>query len=108
MEGKKRIYLTAELILRYLTGDEELENLIIFKNTGYQFISSDQSLYEALGSVKNKKNFDITKLVKLIEVTNIVSFKMAMNTDRKILSFERVNELRDKSEKQSVEKNRIN
>ena len=94
--NKQKMYLRAEAILKYLMGQEELHTLITTKNTEVDLVTTDQSLYEALGSVKNRDEIDINLLVKLLEVTTINSFKDMMKKDRSILTPERVEELRKK------------
>jgi hypothetical protein len=101
---KKKIYLTAESILKYLYGDEKLEGIIIFRNNEFNILTSDQSLYEALASIEKRKKFNLTKLIKLLEVSDIVSFKRTLNTDRKILTHERAKELRNKVKEMKKEK----
>ncbi len=95
-DNKQKMYLRAEAILKYLMGQEELHTLITTKNTEVDLVTTDQSLYEALGSVKNREDIDINLLVKLLEVTTVNSFKDMMKQDRKILTPERVAELRNK------------
>ena len=94
--GNKRIYMTAETIMKYLNGDEKLHTLITARNTEFDLITSDQSLYEAFGSIKDRKGFNINLLIKLLEVTTIVSFSYNMGFERKILTDERAEELRNK------------
>lgn len=96
INNKQKMYLRAEAILKYLMGQEELHTLITTKNTEIDLVTTDQSLYEALGSIKNREEIDINLLVKLLEVTTINSFKDMMKKDREILTPERVEELRKK------------
>ncbi len=93
--SKQKMYLKAELILRYLIGnDDKLETMIICKSPDIDFVTSDQSIYEALGSIKPSDGFKLPKLVKLFEVVDIVSYKSGTKQDRKILTDARVEELR--------------
>ena len=80
MKQKQTLYLTAEAIYRYLLGmDENLETLILCKSQTVNLITTDQSLYEAIGSVEDKNNtIDYNKLVKLFEVTTVKSFEESM------------------------------
>ncbi len=96
INNKQKMYLRAEAILKYLMGQEELHTLITTKHTEVDLVTTDQSLYEALGSIKNREEIDINLLVKLLEVTTVNSFKDMMKKDRSILTNERVEELRKK------------
>ena len=96
INNKQKMYLRAEAILKYLSGQEELHTLITTKHTEVDLVTTDQSLYEALGSIKNREEIDINLLVKLLEVTTVNSFKDMMKKDRSILTPERVEELRKK------------
>ncbi|MBN2457575.1 hypothetical protein JXB31_00400 [Candidatus Woesearchaeota archaeon] len=95
-ENKQRMYLRAEAILKYLTGNEKLHTLITTQNTEIDLVTTDQSLYEALGSIDDRAKIDMNLLVKLLEVTTIVPFKDMMKHDRKVLTPERAEELRNK------------
>ena len=66
------------------------------KPNNIELVTTDQSLYEAIGSIEDKKKIDYAKLVKFLEVVNIVSFKEKMQKPRTILKDERVKELRDR------------
>ena len=91
------VYLTAEDILKYLMGDEKLHTLITARNNEINLITSDQSLYEAVGSVENRKAIDMNLLVKLLEATKIFYFcQITGIRERKVLTPERVEELRNK------------
>ena len=97
MENNKpiqKMYLKPEAILRYLTGEDKLHTLITAKNTQVQLITTDQSIYEALGSVEKRDEIDINLLVKLFEVTKIMPHKEFMKQERSVLTPEKVEELR--------------
>ncbi len=97
IQQKQKVYLRAESILRFFTTDNErLDTLIMCQNTT-KIMTTDQSLYEALGSVEDKSKINLNKLVKLLEVTEITSFKQAMNKERTILKDERVKEIIEKA-----------
>ncbi|MDP7324432.1 MAG: hypothetical protein QF632_06740, partial [Candidatus Woesearchaeota archaeon] len=82
-------------LLRYFIGDDDkLDTLIMCKSTEIQLVTSDQSLYEALGSIQDSDGFKIPKLVKLLEVIDVVSYVAGTREQRKILKEERVKELR--------------
>lgn len=96
---KEQSYLTAEAIYRYLTGtDDQIDTLVCCKSSEVSLVTTDQSLYEALGSVDDKTQIDLHKLVKLLEVTKIKHFPEVMRSPRKILTDERVDEIRQKVE----------
>jgi len=92
---EKKVYLKAEIIYSYLLGiNEKLETAIMCNGNNFNFVTSDQSLYEALGSIQDKKQITSAKLVKFLEVVDIISFKNFMNKERKILTDQRVNEIK--------------
>lgn len=87
---KQILYLTPENLLKYfLNTSEDIDTLILCKNSEVTLRTTDQSLYEALGSIKPYDNFNQSKLVKLLEVTIID------HEPKKILTHERVEELRE-------------
>ncbi|MCM2325184.1 MAG: hypothetical protein NDI94_01875 [Candidatus Woesearchaeota archaeon] len=86
--------IKPEAILRYLKGEEKLHTLITTQNDMVQLITTDQYLYEALGSVENRNEIDMNLLVKFLEVTKIVPHEDMTKEARKILTHERVDELR--------------
>ena len=90
---KNSVYLKAESIYRFLSGmDDKLDTLIMCE-TKRSLLTTDQSLYEAIGAFKDRKEIDLNRLVKLLEVTQIESFERAMNRPRTILREERVAEI---------------
>lgn len=88
---QEKRYLTAEAIMRYFKGDENLSTEIMC-NTTPNLMTSDQSLYEALGSFEDKSQIDLNKLVKFLEVVEIMSYAKTFGP-RKILTPQRVDEL---------------
>ena len=74
--------------------EEKLHTLITTQNTQVDLTTTDQELYEALGSVKKRNEIDINLLVKLLEVTTVESFEHQNNKKRKILTHEKVEEIR--------------
>ncbi len=92
---KQQRYLTAEAILRYLLQtDDSIDTMIKCNPSGVRLVTTDQSLYEAFGSIKNYDDINLRNLVKFLEVVDIVSFREKMRKPRKILSEKRVEELR--------------
>ena len=88
-------YLTAEAILRYLLeADDAIDTLIKCKPGGVSLISTDQSIYEALVSVKDYDSVNLRNLVKFLEVVDIVSYQEKFGQRRSILTERRVEELR--------------
>lgn len=104
------IMLTSEMILKYLLGaDEKLETAILCRPENTEFVTTDMSLYEAVGSIKPYDNIQLNKLTKLFEVTHILSHKQQTGSDKPILKEERVEQLRkialnNESKKQSIKK----
>ena len=96
--GKQRnMVLKASAILKYFLGtDDEIDTLIKCKPSNVELSCFDQSLYEALGSLKDYDNFDFRKLVKFLESVDIVSYKQNFQ-ERPILTDERVEELRQEA-----------
>jgi len=92
MKMKKKMFLEAEAILRYLLdSDDNVDTLVTCKSTEVDLMTSVQALYAALGSVEDRDNFKLNKLIKLLEVTKFV------DNGRKVLTHEFVDELRTKS-----------
>ncbi len=91
-------FLSSEAILRYLLGkDEMIETLILCKPEDVELITTDHNVYEALGSTKPDDNVNISRLTKLLEVVDIISYKEKANAPKPILKDERVEELRRSS-----------
>ena len=96
--GIKSQVLNAESILSYFLGtDEEIDTLIKCKPSDVELVCLDQSLYEALGSIKDQDGFNFRKLVKFIESVDIISFKNAVHRARHLLTEPRVEELRQRA-----------
>jgi hypothetical protein len=95
--GNKK-YLTSEQILRYLIGkDDQIETLIMCKPESIELAALDQSLYEALGSVKDYDEFAVGKLRKFLEVVDVIAYRNVHGKQKPILRDERVEELRKKA-----------
>jgi len=91
MNNTKQVYfLTPEAILKYfLNVSDEIDTLILCKSSEVTLKTTDQNLYEALGSIMPYDEFKNNKLVKLLEVVDIE------HAEKKILTHERVDELRN-------------
>ncbi|MBN1544639.1 hypothetical protein JW898_04205 [Candidatus Woesearchaeota archaeon] len=65
-------FLDAGKILRYLIGnDDKLETLIICNPYRQRFVTTDQEVYHALGSVKEYDTFRLNRLSKLFEAVSV-------------------------------------
>ena len=92
---KQKLYLKAGAILKYFLGtSDKIENMILCRNNEIDLVTTDQDLYEALGSIKDYDKFNQRKLVKFLEVVEIGSLKRVKGEERTILSHKRVDELR--------------
>jgi len=92
---KQKLYLKAGAILKYFLGtSNKIETIILCRSNEIDLVTTDQDLYEALGSLKDCDNFNQRKLVKFLEVVEIGSLKRVKGKERTILSHERVEELR--------------
>lgn len=88
-DAKQTFYLTSEAILKYfLNKSEHIDTLIMCRGTEVNITTTDFNLYEALGSIEERDNFNLNKLVKFMEVVHI---EMG---PKKVLTHERVRELR--------------
>jgi hypothetical protein len=91
----QKLYLKAGAILKYFLGtSDKIDTLVMCRSREINLVTTDQDLYEALGSIKNYDNFNQRKLVKFLEVVEIGSLKRVKGRERTILSHERVGELR--------------
>ncbi|MFH1134033.1 MAG: hypothetical protein V1735_06085 [Nanoarchaeota archaeon] len=94
MDNKQKFLLKPEAILRFLiTDNDQLDTLVLCKSSEVELITTNQSVYEALASVKENDSFKLNKLAKLFEVVDIESAKR-LGQKRNILTHERVEELR--------------
>ena len=81
----KEYFMEARVILRYLIGnDDKLDTIIICNPHQQRFVTTDQEVYHALGSVKEYDNFKLKKLSKLFEMVSIrtVARKQVLTDDR--------------------------
>ncbi len=101
----KSAMLNAEAILSYFLGtDDKIDTLIKCKPGDIGLVCLDQSLYEAIGSIKDYDEFNFRKLVKFVESVDIVSYKENFRKPRPLLTDARVEELR----KRALAKNQPN
>ena len=99
---RKKIYLKAEHLYKYILGDDELETLIMCKPAHIDLVTTDQSLYEALGAVEDKESIRYNKLVKLLENVDTLSLKYSLKKVRAVLTDERVQDIRKKAEEDAT------
>jgi len=99
---KQKVYLKAGGIMRFLLEtSKKIENLVMCKNNEVDLVTTDQDLYEALGSIKDYDNFNPRRLVKFLEVVEIGSLEKVKGVKRTILTDEKVEELRKIALKES-------
>ena len=100
-------FLTAEALLKYLLGtSERIDTMITCKKPSAVLMTTDNELYQAFGSLKNCDNVNRAKIAKLFEAVDVFSYKAHKKAEKKILTHERVKELRIKAlKKQGVDKN---
>lgn len=92
-QEQKKIVLAADLICKYLTTeDEKLDTAIICNGSKLNMLTTDQILYEAIASA-DKKKININKLVKLLEITKIISHENVTGKKREILTPERADKI---------------
>jgi len=88
-DAKQTFYLTSEAILKYFLGkSEQIDTLIMCRGTEVNITTTDFNLYEALGSIEKRDNFNLNKLIKFMEAVHIET------GTKKVLTHERVEELR--------------
>ena len=105
---QQNLLLKPEIILRFLTkNDEDLDTLIMCNSVYLNLYCFDQSIYEALGSMdeKQRKNVNMNKLTKLFEVVDIVSQREQLKKPKEILREEKVEEIRKNAEQSFTRKN---
>lgn len=68
----KELFIDGGKILRYLIrNDEKLDTLIICNPDQIRFVTTDQEVYHALGSVKEYDEFRLNRLAKFFEQVSI-------------------------------------
>jgi len=92
---KQSIYLKPEDILSFfLETDDNVDTLVKCKATEVELLTTDQDLYEALGSLQQPDKFELNKLVKFFESVDVISYKRTTRKEKPILTHERVEQLR--------------
>ena len=65
-------FIDAGKILRYLIGsDDKLETLIICNPHRQVFVTTDQELYHAIGSIKQYDDVKLNRLAKFFETVSV-------------------------------------
>jgi hypothetical protein len=89
------LMLNSDSILKYFLGtDDQIDTMITCKPSSIELVCFDQSLYEALGAVKDYDDFKFRKLVKFLESVDIISYKKNLGKPKPVLTDEKVEELR--------------
>ena len=92
---KQSMYVNSSALLKFFLGtDDTIDTLIKCKGTEIDLMTSDYDLYEALASLRECDDFRTNKLVKLLEVIDVVSFRKNKRMDKPVLTHMRVEELR--------------
>ncbi len=98
MENKQSMLIRASAVLKYFLGtSDRIDTLIKCKPDDIELMCYDQSLYEALGSLKDYDEFNFRKLVKFLESVDVISFRKHVKKPKPILTDERVDQLRKKA-----------
>ena len=80
--------------------------MIMCKDPSAVLMTTDNELYQAFGSLRNYDNVNRARIAKLFESVDVFSYKAQKKTEKKILTHERVEELRRLAlKKQGVDKN---
>ena len=88
----RKTYLAAKDIVKYFLGDDKLDASILCQATT-NYVTSDQSLYEAIGAFPDKSKIELNKLVKFLEVVEVVSYEQTFRQKKKVLTPERAESL---------------
>ncbi len=105
-ETKQQYFLTAEALLKYLLGaSERISTMILCKDAETDLVTTDYDLYEAFGSVKTYDGLTKARIVKLLENVDIISYRKEKGEEKRILTHERVEELRKSALKSEDDKN---
>ena len=94
-KARQQYFLAADALLKYFLGtSERISTMILCKTPDADLATTDYELYQAFGSVKNYDNETRARIVKLLENVDILSYRKEKNEEKKILTHERVAELR--------------
>ncbi len=104
--ARQQYFLTAEALLKYLLGaSERISTMIMCKAEDADLVTTDYELYQAFGSIKNYDAVTKSRIVKLLENVDILSYRRENSEEKKILTHERVEELRRIALKSEDDKN---
>ena len=100
-------FLAADGLLKYLLGtSERIDTMITCKAPSAVLMTTDNELYQAFGSLKRYDNVNRARIAKLFEAVDVFSHRKEKKAEKKILTHERVEELRKLALKnQGVDKN---
>lgn len=99
MQQQERKTLPTQQILEYfLQENSDTERQILGSRN---LITTDHSLYEALGSIYESDGFNWRKIVKFLEAVKVVSFENVTQRKKPILTQKRVEELRKNLHKEA-------
>ncbi len=104
--ARQQYFLAAEALLKYLLGTSgSISTMIMCKTADTDLATTDYELYQAFGSVKNYDGVTKARIVKLLENVDILSHRKETGEEKKILTHERVEELRKLALKSEDDKN---
>ncbi len=104
--ARQQYFLAAEALLKYLLGtSERISTMIMCKVPGTDLVTTDYELYQALGSVRNYDSLTRARIVKLLENVDVLSHRKETGGEKKVLTHERVEELRKIALKSEDDKN---
>jgi hypothetical protein len=92
LQQQKRNLLTAKQILEYfLKEDSEIETSVLSSS---RLSTTDNALYEALGTIQENDNFNWRKIVKFLESVKVISYENVTGKCKPVLTQKRVDDLR--------------
>ncbi len=105
-KARQQYFLKAEALLKYLLGtSDRISTMIMCKAADADLVTTDYELYQAFGSVTNYDSVTKAKIVKLLENVDVTSHRKETGSEKKILTHEKVEELRKIALKQEDDKN---
>ena len=95
VSAKQQYFLTAEALLKYFLGtSERIDTMITCRDPASVLTTTDNELYQAFGSLKNHDSVNRAKIAKFFETVDVFSYRDQKKAEKKILTHERVDELR--------------
>jgi hypothetical protein len=86
----RQMFISAKKILLYLTGDDEMDTLITCNPRNISLVTRDYDIYEALTCLNDVDN---SRLKKLFESVDVVSYRNITGMNKKPITHERVDQL---------------